>query len=168
MKIETVRFGTLDVDDADAISFPNGVIGFPGERMFVLIRQSESSAIGWLQSTKTSWLALPVVSLDALAMDCDDLMTPERLESAGIEDIDEVAMMVVLNPTGPIGPTVNLVAPIVVNVMTRTGAQIFIEGTRHSTQEKLVLRPKTSPKAKAAEAHASRQMPHPALEATAP
>ena len=144
MKIDSNRFGTIEIDDEEALAFPNGIIGFPGEKSFILIRQSDNSPIGWLHSTKTGWLALPVVSVEALAIECDDLTSDSTLRGLGIDPNHSIAMMVVLNPSGPIGPTVNLVAPIVVNAETRQGAQVLIEGTEHSTQERLLLKPTKS------------------------
>jgi flagellar assembly factor FliW len=51
MRIQTGRFGTFEVDDEDPIHFPQGMIGFPSEKQFVLLRHRDDSAIGWLQST---------------------------------------------------------------------------------------------------------------------
>jgi flagellar assembly factor FliW len=63
MRIQTDRFGTFEVDDKDPIHFPQGMIGFPSEKQFVLLRHRDDSAIGWLQSTTNPALAFPVVSI---------------------------------------------------------------------------------------------------------
>jgi hypothetical protein len=66
--IQKDRFGTFEVDDKDPIHFPRGMIGFPSEKQFVLLRHRDDSAIGWLQSTTNPALAFPIVSIDALAV----------------------------------------------------------------------------------------------------
>jgi flagellar assembly factor FliW len=123
MRIESDRFGTIDVDDGDEIRFPEGLIGFFNEHSFVLCRHRPDSPIGWLQSTTSPWLALPVVSIEALAYDFDaaSLDTPDF--SANTHSV-----MVVLHANAERGATVNLMAPIVINTNTREGRQTIALG----------------------------------------
>jgi flagellar assembly factor FliW len=145
MRIATSRFGTLDLDDGDAIAFPTGLIGFSEETSFVILRPKTTSAVAWLQSTKTGWLALPVVSLDALDFDVDDEVLVRAAKFAGIAgDQESVAAMVVLNAPAGGQATVNVLAPIIVNAETRRGAQIMVEGMNGSTRQPFVLRPVVS------------------------
>ena len=109
MKIESERLGTMEVDDADEITFPEGLIGFFDEHSFVLVRHNAESPIGWLQSTKSPWLSLPVVSIESV--ECD--FSYESLEGAGFSP-ETHSVMAVLNAKGPMGATVNMLAPIVV------------------------------------------------------
>ena len=142
MHINTSRFGTMDLNDSDLIRFPAGIIGFPAERAFVLLTRREGSSVGWLQSTMTPWFALPVVSVSALAGAYSTASVEGSIGELGIEFKPEsCAIMVVLHvSTAPNRPTVNLVAPIVINSETRMGAQVLIDGSEYSTQEPFVLR----------------------------
>lgn len=142
MQIQTTRFGMVEVDDGDVIRFPAGIIGFSGERSFVLLRRHPRSSVGWLQSTTTAWFALPVVSVAALAGPYSAIRVEGSVEGMGVDfNPDTCAIMVVLHVTAaPQNPTVNLVAPIVINSETRVGAQILIDGSPFSTQEPFVLR----------------------------
>jgi flagellar assembly factor FliW len=138
MRIQTDRFGTFEVDDKDPIHFPQGMIGFPSEKQFVLLRHRDDSAIGWLQSTNNPALAFPVVSIDALAVAYPAIAaTPAAGQK---EEADPHAVMAVLCASAGQPATVNLLAPIVVNVRSRKGAQILLEGTTFSTCEPFVLR----------------------------
>lgn len=139
MRIQTSRFGTFEVDDKDPIHFPQGMIGFPEEKQFVLLRHRDDSAIGWLQSTTTAGLAFPVVSIDALAVVYPTIAVTPPAEEAN-QEVDPHAVMAVLCASAGQPATVNLLAPIVVNVRSRKGAQILLEGTRFSTNEPFVLR----------------------------
>ena len=123
MKIESRRLGTMEVDDADEITFPEGLIGFFDEHSFVLVRHKPDSPIGWLQSTTSPWLSLPVVSIESV--ECE--FSYDSLEGAGFSP-DTHSVMAVLNANGPMGATVNMLAPIVVNVKTREGQQIIALG----------------------------------------
>lgn len=136
MKVDTVRFGTIDVAKEEIISFRAGLIGFPSDRSYVLIPHGTSAAIAWLQSTTTPGLAFPVVSAHGFVADYPDvplLPIARRVDVA--ESLDDLAVLVVLSATRGQPATVNLLAPLIINSSTRHGAQVFLEGSRFSTRE---------------------------------
>ena len=45
MNIESQRFGTLDINEDELLSFPAGVIGFPSKQRFALIPHHDSDYI---------------------------------------------------------------------------------------------------------------------------
>jgi flagellar assembly factor FliW len=140
MNIESQRFGTLEINDDEILSFSEGVIGFPSEQRFALVPHHGSGYIAWLQSVSTPGLAFPVVSAHAFGDKYPDVPVVGAAEEAGIEGPDEaLAVMVVLCALSGQPATVNLLAPIVVNATTRKGAQVILEGTRFSTREFFVL-----------------------------
>ncbi len=138
--IQSERFGTIEMASEEVLHFPAGVVGFPAEREFVLVRHGEASVVAWLQSIKTPGLALPVISAHSLAPDYPDVPLETLVERAGLgNNPDELAVVVVLCAPRGLPATVNLLAPIVVNATTRKGAQIFLEGSRFSTREVFAL-----------------------------
>lgn len=140
MNIESQRFGTLDINDEEILSFPQGVIGFSSEQRFALVPHHGSGYIAWLQSVSTPELAFPVVSAHAFGDKYPDVPVSAAANEAGIEGDDEtLAVMVVLCALSGQPATVNLLAPIVVNAQTRKGAQVILEGTRYSTREFFAL-----------------------------
>jgi flagellar assembly factor FliW len=140
MIIQSVRFGGIDVDAQDILTFPRGIIGFVDEREFVLIRTKNAHAIGWLQSVNTPKMALPVVSAHVLAPKYPDVDIESYADAAGIgQSLEELAILVVLNAPPGIPATVNLVAPIIVNATTRKGAQLLLEGSSFTTREIFIL-----------------------------
>lgn len=140
MNIESQRFGTIQINDDELLSFPAGVIGFPNEQRFALVPHHGSGYIAWLQSVSTPGLAFPVVSAHAFGDHYPDVSVLAGARDAGLEGSEEsLAVMVVLCALANQPATVNLLAPIVVNATTRTGAQIILEGTRFSTREYFAL-----------------------------
>src|SRR5438309_8253347 len=110
MKVQSSRFGTIELDDQEVINFPAGLIGFPDETSFVMLRPKPESPIAWLHSTQTSWFALPVVSADALQIDLGGTLT-EATKASGLvsSDSETYAVMAVLNAPGAGAPaSVNL------------------------------------------------------------
>src|SRR6185295_17356870 len=100
MKVESSRFGTIELDDRDVITFPSGVIGFPNETSFVMLRPRPESPIAWLHSTQTSWFALPVVSTEALQADYSGTFSEAGQASGIAANGDAIAVMAVLNAPG--------------------------------------------------------------------
>ena len=136
MIIQSDRFGSIHVNESDIIAFSSGILGFPGESKFVLVRTENAHAIGWLQSATNSFLALPVVSAHVLAPYYPDVEVESYARRAGLGDsLEELAVMVVLNAPPGIPATINLVAPIIVNVATRRGVQLFLENSRYTNRE---------------------------------
>lgn len=136
MQINSQRFGVVELDDDAVLNFPEGIIGFPREHAFALIPHQSSSFLAWLQSVTTPDLAFPVVSAHYFGDTYPDIPVSVPAHAAGIAGAeDDFAVLVVL--CAPIGKpaTVNLLAPVVVNSQTRTGAQVILDGSRFSTRE---------------------------------
>lgn len=135
MQIITSRFGTIEAPEGDLIRFPTGVIGFRKETSFVLVPHGASSYIAWLQSTTSPEVAFPVVSAHGFA-GYPDVPLELAADRAGLGGRSEdLAVLAVLSAPSGQPATVNLLAPLVINSATRTGAQVFLEGSRFSTQE---------------------------------
>jgi flagellar assembly factor FliW len=142
MQIQTTRFGVVEVPEADLIHFKSGIIGFPRETKFALIPHGQSTLIAWLQSAVTPGLAFPVVSAHGLVLDYPDVAIDGPAEKAGLSgNIEDFAVLAVLCAPRLQPATVNLLAPLLINSVSRQGAQVFLEGSRFTTRELFVLPP---------------------------
>jgi len=142
MQINSQRFGVVELEDDAVLNFPEGIIGFPREQSFALIPHQGSTYLAWLQSVTKPELAFPVVSAHYFLESYPDIPVSPAAHAAGVQGSeDDFAVLVVL--CAPIGQpaTVNLLAPIVVNSETRTGAQVILDGSRFSTREVFVAPP---------------------------
>jgi flagellar assembly factor FliW len=139
MNFKSDHFGNMTIDEKDLIDFPAGMIGFSGETKFLLIRQRDNSPIAWLHSATNPALAFPVISLEALAVEYGEETMREAARAAGIDNEPESwSIMLVFAARGKdVPPTVNLVAPVIVDSETRTGAQVLLEGTKYTACEPL-------------------------------
>jgi len=146
MNIQSQRFGALEVSDEQVLTFAEGIIGFPNEREFVLLPHNSSGFLAWLQSTSTPNLALPVVSAHAFGERYPDVALEPVAAALGMGEVnDDMALMVVLSAPQGQPATVNLLAPILVNVATRKGAQLILDGSRFTTRELFVREQDTEP-----------------------
>lgn len=140
MEVETTRFGKIQVEEAAVIRFEAGLIGFRNHREFVLVPHGSSSVIAWLQSLVAPDLAFPVLSAHGIVAEYPDVPLGPVAERAGIRgDAEDLAVLAVLSAPPGQPPTVNLLAPLLVDSRTRAGAQVFLEGSRFTTQEILAL-----------------------------
>jgi flagellar assembly factor FliW len=61
IKIDSPRFGTIEIPAERVIEFPHGLIGLGGRR-YAILDTSEDSAFSWLHSLDDPALALPVAN----------------------------------------------------------------------------------------------------------
>lgn len=135
MRIETIRFGSVEIDDRKILHFKDGLPGFEEYRYFAILQFEESYPIFWLQSTEDSEICLPVV--DAFAAVPDYAFNIEdgdvnELGLSGPEDLHVVSVLVI--PDKIDGMTANLAAPIIINVTTGKAKQIILNGGEYSVR----------------------------------
>src|SRR2546430_329252 len=113
LTVESTRFGTLEIADAEPIRFPAGLIGLGG-RDFVLVDHDADSAFSWLQSTEDPALALPVTNPWAFFADYVVELSDEDTERLGGEAADPVVWVTVRAGAELSDFSANLRAPILI------------------------------------------------------
>ena len=128
MKIQTSRFGILDVSDETLLNFPSGLVGFPAFRRFVVLDAAEDSDYQWFQSCDDPSLAVVIVDVHLLQPDFRVDVPDEGLAELDLIQSDPILIMAVVTiPSGrPDQATANLRAPLVVNLRTRKGKQMIL------------------------------------------
>jgi flagellar assembly factor FliW len=127
MRISTSRFGRIDVDAGDIIRFPSGLPGLEDCREWALLADSTNDALGWLQCVSRGDVALAVVSPRRFVPDYQVRIPRSELTPLAIADIRQAQVVVVVGTTGT-DLTLNLKAPIVINLEARTGRQVVASG----------------------------------------
>ena len=138
-KIDTVRFGTLEVEKESLLHFPQGIPGFFHLKEWFLVGEDDNP-IKWLQSVGDGAVALPVALPRSVCPEYKARIAEEDLEDLGPEgDEGEICSFVVVNiPSGaPWKSTVNLRAPIVINYRTRRGRQVISLNEEYSMRAPL-------------------------------
>jgi len=127
MRITTVRFGKIDVDQADVLRFPSGLPGLEDCRDWALLADSDNNALGWLQSTTRGDIALAVVCPRRFVPDYQVRIPRSELTPLALADMRQAQVVVVVGKTAT-GLALNLKAPIVINLEARTGRQVIASG----------------------------------------
>ena len=143
MKIQTTRFGEVDVDSNRVIRFPKGLLGFPKYQEYVLIesgdkaRANEESNFWWLQSTDLPELAFVVTDPTLFVSTYKVPIHPEQMLGLGLTSSDDAQVFVIVNKRGNV-LTGNLQGPLVINVGSRCGEQLVLSDRRFTTRVPLV------------------------------
>ena len=124
MKIDTSRFGTIEIQEDQVFTFPMGILGFAKCKRFVVIDHTEESPFKWLQSLDEGGLAFIIT--DPLFFRPDYHIKLRRSELAMLEPVveeDLVVSVIMTIPENPQDMSANLMAPVVFNMGNRQGMQ---------------------------------------------
>jgi flagellar assembly factor FliW len=135
MKISTTRFGSLAIEDADVLTFVDGLIGMEDCRRWVLLADSQNSALGWLQSLDRPEVALGVVSPRRFVPDYQVRVARREIQPLGLQTPNEAQVLAIVSHSDG-GLALNLKAPLVIHVAERLGRQIVARDD-HAVQHRL-------------------------------
>jgi flagellar assembly factor FliW len=133
--IVTERFGAVTFAQADVFEFPWGLPGFADQRRFLALSLAEQPNFVWLQSIDDPSLALPAADPWQIFPDYDPRMpayATEALDLRSAEDFTILCIVVVTKEAQEM--TMNLMAPIVVNLKTRRARQVMLENSAYSVR----------------------------------
>ena len=124
MKIHTTRFASIEIEPDDILFFRNGLIGFEDCRHWVLLADSENSSIAWLQSMQHSDVALPVVSPRRFVSGYQVRLEPTDVDMLQLSEVEQAFVLSVVSRNEE-SLTLNLRAPLVINLDRRIGSQVI-------------------------------------------
>ncbi len=132
MKAVTRLFGNIDIADDKIITMEKGMIGFPNLTHFALIFDEEKKEkkfkIMWLQSMDDGDVAFPVTDPMSLKEDYKPSVNEEIITPLGaMTEEDTYILVTVTVPKKVEDFSINLKAPIIINMATNKGAQIITE-----------------------------------------
>ena len=138
-KINTLRFGELEIEEQDVVRFADGIPSFEDEHEFVVLPYEEGTPYMFLQSMATPELAFlmtdPFVFFPDYSFELDD----ENMEKLAINSMDDVLVCTLISVprSGVADMTTNLLAPVVINRHTMQARQIVLEKTQYTTKHRL-------------------------------
>ncbi len=124
MKIHTTRFASIEIEPDDILFFRNGLIGFEDCRHWVLLADSDNTAVAWLQSMQHSDIALPVVSPRRFVTGYQVRLEPGDVDTLQLSDVEQAFVLAVVSRNDET-LTLNLRAPLVINLDRRIGSQVI-------------------------------------------
>jgi flagellar assembly factor FliW len=135
MKIQTTRFGELDLPDESVIHFPEGIIGFKDARRFVLFDCGDEGIFKWMQSAEVPELAFVICEASLILPSYQVMIGEKERELLELEKVEDgVVCLILVIPEDPSQATANLLGPIVMNSETRLGMQLVLVNPDYSTR----------------------------------
>lgn len=138
MKIESTRFGELEVKEEQIIHFPYGIPGFPDEKTFVHIGQDAESPFSFLQSTTEVNLTFLLADPFTFIKDYEFVLEDDVAEALDLSSENPPQVFLIATVKEKLAEmTVNLLAPVVVNGVNRMGRQVILDKPEYSIRYKL-------------------------------
>lgn len=124
MRIQTQRFGTLQLNAEQLFLFPQGLIGMETLRQWALLPDPDNEAVAWLQSASRGDRAIAVVSPRAFFVDYRVHLSRRDMAALHMQNGDEVYILTTV--AGHVGKlTTNLRSPLLLNLNRRLGSQVI-------------------------------------------
>ncbi|BDE06265.1 flagellar assembly protein FliW [Vulcanimicrobium alpinum] len=132
--IKLPRFGTLTYRESEVLTFPSGLPGFASHRRFVAIQFTSQEHLIWLQSLDDVSVALPTADPWAIFEEYSPQLPPYASALLEIQSPEEFAALCVVVAGNVADMTINLLAPIVINLRTRRAHQVALETGGYSVR----------------------------------
>ena len=138
MEILTRDFGKVNIDQDKIIEFPDGIPGFKDEQEFVLLPLDEDSLFVIMQSVNTPELAFITIEPRNIIKDYEFVISEKTEELLQIEGIEDIILLNIVNIKDKVEDmTINLAAPLVININKNLGKQIILDDSKYPVKYKL-------------------------------
>lgn len=130
MKVNTSRFGEVEINEEKVITFADGVLGFENYKKYILLE--DGSGFYWLQSIENGELALACMAPYNVCDNYNPEIDEEFINKLEIvHDDDALLLCVVVIPKDIKKTTVNLRAPLVINTVNNKAAQAVLDNNNY-------------------------------------
>ena len=139
MKFQTTHHGTIEYDEADVIIFKKGLPGFEGLSKFVLFPVEGNEVFNILHSIEDPDIGLVTISPFSIDESYEVELKDGVIKRLNIEKPEDVLIQNTVTLHSKVeNITVNLKAPIVINISTKSGEQIILDSDKYLIKHPLV------------------------------
>jgi flagellar assembly factor FliW len=144
VKVKTTRFGELEVNPTDLVTFAEGLFGFENLKKYFVVDPGDSTLILWLQSTEEEKVAFPIIEPKIFKPDYIAKLLPADLNGLELESLQTAKLYCILTvPANVTEMSANLKAPIVINSAKKIGKQIVLQDSKVSVKHEMYKELKT-------------------------
>lgn len=124
--IETSRFGTIEVDEDRIINFPDGLLGFPDTKRYLLMDYKDTP-LKWLQSVDDPNIAFIVVEPEILNPESE--LSPDNATKKflRLENDEDLAVLVIIRVENDSKVIANYRGPLYLNANLMIGVQVVLD-----------------------------------------
>lgn len=134
--IKTTRFGQVELNSEDVLTFHEGLLGFQDLRQFVLLDDPNDDIFAWLQSCELPSIAFPVLEPEIFGHRYNVNFNRTDLESLKMQAGQVPAYLNIITiPDDPTQMTANIKAPIVINLEKKIARQCVLQDNNLAIKE---------------------------------
>ncbi len=131
MRVETTRFGHLEVDTKDIVTFKEGPLGFENLEKFFIVDPGDQTLILWMQSVENKSIAFPIIEPKIFRPDYTITLMTSEMNALELETLAEASIYTIITiPQVVTDMSANLKAPIVINNKTKKARQIVLQDNK--------------------------------------
>ena len=135
MKIETARFGTVEVEEKKIVRFTQPILGFSDCHEYIIVQGPGEGKIWWLQSCEKPELAFIVMDPLQVMPDYEVRLDASEVEDLSLETAEEARLLtIVVVPEDRSKVRTNLKAPIIYNPKTNLAKQVVLHESDYPVQ----------------------------------
>ena len=137
--MDTKYHGTINFNEEDVITFNKGIPGFENLKKFVYFEAAENDAFTILHSVEDNKIGLVCVNPFICNESYEFKLTDEILEVLKIKDNNDVLILNTVTLNSDVKKiTVNLKAPIIININSKLGEQIILSDEKYEIKHPLI------------------------------
>ena len=127
MKIATKFLGEVEITDEDILTFPEGILGFTEVTKFVLLPLDQDLPLALLQATENAELGFVIAYPFAFKPDYGFDLSAEDSEVLVAEREEDLVTYAIVTLKEKLSDsTMNLLAPVVINMKKKVGKQLVL------------------------------------------
>lgn len=142
IKVNSARFGEVEINEEQVITFPSGIAGFDMLKNWCLLHLDEAPDYNWLQSLEEPGIALLLADPDQLFENYVADVREEQVSDLDMPDegnsVPSLVMRVVLKwDEDKRAFFANLRAPLIFNLDNRLAVQVILQKADYSMFEEI-------------------------------
>jgi len=144
--VKTSRFGEVQYEESDVITFVRAILGFDDLCKYFIISRPESEPFKWLQSIDDPSVCFVIIDPMLVVDDYTVDISPydiKQLQGSGNKD-DYMVYTIVTVPKGkPEQMSINLQGPIIINIKKLKAIQVVVNDTKYDVRYSILANQQT-------------------------
>lgn len=141
IKVKTRLLGELEISEESCFVFPEGILGFPESNKFALIDIPRNEFFYLLQDVEEEFISFIITDPFKVYCDYEVDISDEDLIKIKIEKKEQVGVMAMVTMAKPFkDSTLNLLAPIILNLDKKLGRQYVLNDMNYKTKHPLFVK----------------------------
>jgi flagellar assembly factor FliW len=138
--VPSQALGSIEIDPETVVTASEPLAGFPGCSAYALVEHvkpdgSPSSSVWWLQAVERPYHAFVVTDPWSVFPDYAPEISDADAEHLGLVNLEDARVFAILTvPANPSEITINLRAPVVVNIAQRRVKQVVLLNDEYHTR----------------------------------